>query len=321
MQRNLFSRARLGGLILMLVCASPASATITIDFDYSYDTNGFFAANPQAEVLLNDAATAITSRLQDTLSAITPGSGNTWSTDTFNPSDPGNTSANIQVSNLSIAANTVVIYVGGGNFSGTELGLGGYGGFSSSGFGSWGNTVAARGQTGALAATPTDFGPWGGSIAFSETADWYFASDPSTGTVPSDEYDFYSVALHEIGHVLGIGTAPSWMDQINDSGYFTGANATEFNNGVNPLLSSPDEAHWAEGTMSTIMGTNTAQQAAMTPTLAAGDRKYFTTLDFAGLADIGWQVQGIPEPQTWALLFGLGALGLTLWQRRPLRCA
>ena len=33
-----------------------------------------------------------------------------------------------------------------------------------------------------------------------------------------------------------------------------------------------------------------SQEAAMDPTLSAGTRKYFTELDWAGLADVGWEV-------------------------------
>ena len=140
-----------------------------------------------------------------------------------------------------------------------------------------------RGQAGALATPPSDFGPWGGSIAFddSNATSWYFGLD--TSGLTSNETDFFTVAEHEIGHVLGIGTSPSWMsDIVNDT--FVGAHA-EAGNGGQPVPLDAAGQHWAQGM------TSDGQPAVMTPVLLDGTRRDFTPLDFAGLADIGWQVQ------------------------------
>src|SRR5580658_1744062 len=85
--------------------------SITIDFDYSHDVNGFFN-DPTRRALLNEAGTIIGSQLDDSLSAIVPGGGNTWSA-TF--TDPGNGST-ASIANLTVPANTLIVYVGGRAF-------------------------------------------------------------------------------------------------------------------------------------------------------------------------------------------------------------
>ena len=187
--------------------------------------------------------------------------------------------------------------------------MGGYGGVSSgSGSGSFISAINDRGQAGV--AGNTDFAPWGGSIAFSSTATWYFDTDPST-TESFAGSDFYSVALHEVGHLLGIGTALSWNAQINGSHQFTGANSVSEHGGNVPLES--DGGHFQEGLTSHILGTATSQEVALDPTLTTITRKVLTDLDWAALQDIGWQV--VPEPSEY-VLFALGGLALIRAYRR-----
>jgi hypothetical protein len=76
---------------------------------------------------------------------------------------------------------------------------------------------------------------------------------------------------------------------------------------VNPPLDSQD-GHWAEGFS---FG---GQETAMDPTLTVGTRKQFTDMDFAGLRDLGWQVNAVPEPST--MLLSFVAAGLVAVRRR-----
>ena len=295
-------------LIAFAATGAPVRA-ITITFDYTYDTSGFFSgSNASRRDILDQAASAFSSRFNDSLSAITPSGGNSWSATFSNPSSPSST---VSLSNLSVAANTIVVYVGAADLGTNVLGQGGPGGYSSNGNSTWLNNVAARGQTGALGSNPTDFGPWGGAISFSTTASWYFDSNPTTVESFPGQNDFYSVALHEIGHVLGIGTADSWFTYVA-GGTFTGPNATAANGGSVALSSG--NSHWLNGTLSTVIGTTTSQEAAMDPTLTTGTRKFLTTLDVAGLHDVGWTV--VPEASTVAWSAGLGAIALLHWRRR-----
>jgi hypothetical protein len=283
---------------------------VNIVLDYSFDSNNFFATNPAARTDLEAAAGFYDSLLTDTLTAITPGGSDSWTAKFFNPS----TGEDAVLENLTLATNEIRIFVGAGSLSEETLGHGGFGGFSGGGSQEFINSILARGQSGALASPKTDFGPWGGSIEFNLTANWYFDSDPSTTEAFSGQNDFYSVALHELGHVLGIGTSASWF-ALDSDGAFTGPASTAAYGGAVPL----DEhgAHWAPGTMSTIYGTEVPQDASMDPSLATGTRKYLTALDVAGLSDVGWTI-AVPEPATTLLL--LSAIPLLLaFRRQPIR--
>lgn len=246
--------------------------TITFQFDYTYDTSGFFNSS-SARTVLEQAGQLLGSQLTDSLAAITPGSGNSWTATFNNPSG----SSTLSVSNVSIAANTILVYVGAENNGGTKLGEGGPGGFSAQGSNDWYNLVKARGQTGALSTTATDFGPWGGSLTFDSGANWSFVG--TAGSPGAGQYDFLSVALHELGHLLGVGTSASWTAKLSGT-TFVGANSTAAYGSSVPV--SSDKFHWADNILSN--GTETA----MDPTISAGVRKSFTTLDWAGLFDIGW---------------------------------
>ena len=186
------------------------------------------------------------------------------------------------------------------------MGVGGPGGYTASGnTQAWFDTLAARGQAGALATPKTDFGPWGGVITFNTTLTWNFSLvDPSEGGVP-----FVPIALHEIGHALGLGTAGSWSAKIVNS-TFTGARASQVYGGAVPLANS---GHWRNNTCGGTDGylasdTNKilskaygsfaaphgyAQIALMDPEACTNGayHKVMTDLDLAALRDIGWELE------------------------------
>lgn len=264
--------------------------TITIQFDYSRDTNNFFE-NTARRQILELAGETLGDRLDDHLLAITSGGNNTWSLTSFHPSGTGSFTLN----NPSIPENTVVVFVGSRNMS--SLAVGGPGGYSSSGSDAWNDLVAARGQAGILNTPETDFSLWGGAITFDIDTNWYFGT--SADGQGSNQYDFLSVAMHELGHVLGIGTAGSWDNQVSGS-FFVGPHAVaEYGDKV-PLSG---DSHFESETM------DQGHEVAMDPDLLVGTRKLFTALDYAALADIGWEVNNsggvddppIPPPQTYTI--------------------
>lgn len=271
--------------------------TITIQFDYSHDTNHFFDDTARRQIL-ELAGETLGNRLDDHLLPIAPTGGNTWSLTTSNPSGTGSFTLDDQ----SIPEDSILVFVGSRNMS--SLGVGGPGGYSSSGSEAWLDLVAARGQTGMLEIPESDFGLWGGSITFDNDANWYFGI--SADGQGSNQQDFLSVAMHELGHVLGVGTAGSWDSQISGS-FFTGENSVvEY--GGNVLLS--DSAHFHEGTA------DDGSEVAMDPSILVGTRKLFTALDYAALADIGWELNGtegegggggggepppVPHPETYTI--------------------
>jgi hypothetical protein len=187
--------------------------------------------------------------------------------------------------------------------------VGGGGGYGASGFQPWFDTLNFRGNNGF-------YMPWGGSIAFdSSDTNWYFDDDFATVEAFEGQSDFFSVAVHELIHLLGFGTNTTWNNLIAGTpptSTFTGA-ASAAANGGNVLLDS-GEGHWASGTMSTIYGTATVQETLMDPSITEGTREYVTTLDLAGLADLGYSV--VPEPGTYALLFGIVTTLVVVRRRR-----
>jgi hypothetical protein len=287
----------------ILLAASQSASAVTINFDYSDDGGFFSGANTSRRSILNDAGNFLGSRLTDSLAAITPSGVNQFDA-VFSRPDTGSLTT---LSNFSVAADTLTVFVGGRALGGS-LGTGGPGGYNIGGTQNFVDTVPQRGQLGATTgSSATDFAPWGGQITFNSDSTWYFDSNPST----ISGNDFYSVALHEIGHVLGIGTADSWNDKVSPGNNFTGVNAVAAFGGNVPLAS--DLAHWKEGTQSTVMGA--VQEAMMDPTLTTGTRKLPTQLDFAALKDVGWQVTAVPLPSA-VWLFGSALIAFAGLRRK-----
>lgn len=296
-------------LPIFLFVAATAQAQFSFVFDYSYDSENFFTgSNVGRQTYLEAAGTYISNILSPTsLNAITPTPGdaepNTWNA-TF--TNPGSGSAE-SVANPTIAANVYRIYAGGRVLGGSTLGLGGAGGFSSSGYGTWGDDLRYRGNG-------TFNTGWGGSLTFDTATSWYFDSDINTVEDFTGMYDFFSVAIHEIIHVLGFGTTNSWNNLVDngDPGEFNGTYATALF-GSNPGLASGN-GHWAIDTESKVFGTETVQEAAMDPNITSNSRKYITELDVAGLRDIGYSA--VPEPSTAVLIFGVSVLTFSMLSRR-----
>jgi hypothetical protein len=250
--------------------------TVSFVFDYTLD-QGFFADSTRRD-LLNYAGKMVASRITDSLQAITPSGSNTWNAQINHPS----TGALHSLGNISIAANKIIVYVGGREL-GSSLGIGGYGGFSNA-FGSqtWFNTLLSRGQAGALSNPKTDHGPWGGYLAFDTVGTtWHFGK--TTSGLTSNEADFLSVATHELAHLLGIASANTSWSRYYSGGFFTGPNVRALNGGVNPTATP---GHFGEGTKSQQV------EVLMDPSITFGTRKYMSQLDFAMLQDVGWAFNG-----------------------------
>lgn len=288
---------------LGLCLAAPAQG-LRIEFDYTYDTRGFFtdtatgAPIGERRALLEEAA-SFYSGFTDPLAAIAPQAGDTWSVRITHPSLGG---PQITLTDVAIGADTLRIYVGGSNSAPGVLGFANTGSaLTANGSAAFVDAVATRGQANATGSLASDYGTWGGMIWFNGANDWYFGSDPS-GLAPGRP-DFLTTATHEIGHILGFGEADSWFARIDDQGRFTGPASVAAHGGPVPL--DPFAAHWAEGTMSRYAGL--AQETLMDPSTPPGERQFPTVLDYAALTDIGWQVSAVPEPRI-ALLLAPGTL-------------
>ena len=300
------------GLVCLLLVVVPASAQVSFTFDYSYDSNGFFTgANASRQTYLETVGRYVAGFIRNTpLAAITPDSNNSWAPVIFDPNDINNT---ISVGNISVPANTIIVYAGSSTFaSATTVAYGGPAGGSVPDGSSmdWISTLLYRGNDASRM-------PPLGAITFSTEMAWYFDSDPSTVEDFGMDVDFFSEAVHELIHVLGFGTLDTWIGQVDEAnGTFSGADSMALFGGTVPL--DDLRQHWAEHTNSLISGTTTVQETAMDPTILLGTRKYVTDLDVAGLSDIGYVTTAVPEPASTALWGGLSILLMVMWRRRTM---
>lgn len=238
--------------------------TFSITFDYRFDRSGFFD-DPLRRAVLEEAAAQWSSIIRDEFEDVPAG----VSFDLRDPSGPG-----IQSVTLTDPIDDLVIFVGSDLIGGSTLAFAGPDGGTA-----LGDTLAARIShdfrgTGAV----TDFEPWAGVITFDADTSWYFGfGQPGPG-----QNDFLSVAVHEIGHVLGIGTSGAFDHWIVDDA-FTGPNAIAVNQG-RPIPLTDDHAHVEDG----VWG----DAVALDPTLVTGTRVLLSAHDKALLADIGYEIDG-----------------------------
>ena len=333
--------------VLIITCfastnfISQASA-FEIVVDYTYDTNNFFdTAEKRAAI---EAAAARYSRIVDSdLLAIGPdyeiscGNG----TDQLCPAawrigftHPGtgelyqvSTSASEAADIITVPANEYgfpgleenqwILYAGGGSISsagqgGTATGANFIGTF---------DDVNGPMHRGAIPNDPAntimDLPTWGGSVAFDTGVPWHFDLE-TVPVVGSQQIDFYTIALHEIGHALGLSTTWNQFQEHVDGDAYTGSEAVAaFNSDNNTSatelqLVSAIDSHWR----------NTSSQQSFV--FAAGEpirvgtaggelqdllldpqanfqvdvgRFELTNVDVAALRDIGWStIESVSNP-------------------------
>ncbi|MCB5190633.1 PEP-CTERM sorting domain-containing protein [Methylobacillus arboreus] len=302
-------------LIGSLALAASSAQALDIIFDYRFDRNGWFGTDSDAGLMRREVleqAASVFSGFTDKLSAIQPGAGDSWQVSFQHPSWKSWVE-NVTVSNLVVPESSMVIFVGASSFNGSVLGAAGSGNIRAEGSQDFLDTVAGRGQDGALDDIATDIGPWGGSIWFNSYHDWYAGLDENG--LATGQPDLLTTATHELAHLLGFGSSAAWDALLQpgaDGWVFTGENATALYGDAVPV--DGVGAHWGYGVLGSIDGVPVPNL--MDPGTAPGNREYFSDLDYAALADIGWQVSAVPEPSTfWMLLLGLvGVFGR--WQRK-----
>ncbi|WP_371158186.1 hypothetical protein [Jannaschia sp. 2305UL9-9] len=240
--------------------------TFNITFDYRFDSTGFYTADVRAA--LEEAARIWEGIVSDEFDDVPVGTAFTVD----NPSDSGNDMAVV----LDAPIDDLMIFMGA-ELLGGPLANGGFDGVDASG-----DILRARITNNWRGTGPvTDFEPWAGTITFDPTINWSFdISGPVSG-----RNDFLSTALHEIGHVMGVGTA-SIFDQIGAGGSFDGPNSVRVNGGSGiPLVA--DLSHVVDGFE--------GDTVLMDPTSTTGSRKLPTDIDRALLADIGYEIAGFTK--------------------------
>ena len=247
---------------------------VTIQFDYSRDVSGFFQDAGRKQVL-EQVAAEIAPHLTTSLPAILNAGANGFSTRFFDPA----TGDKVTLPGVNIPADTIVVYVGGRDLAATEAAVGGSGAYVSQGAPDFLNAIRHR--------NPAGVSIWGGSIGFDLGQDWYTGAD--IAKLGSGQTDLATVVAHELGHVLGLGTATQFSDLVAANGTFTGAQAISVYGGAVPV--SPDGAHFAQA--DTLAG----EEISLRPYLVHGKRYGLSRLEYAALADIGWQVvPPVPVP-------------------------
>ncbi|MFK8184076.1 MAG: FG-GAP-like repeat-containing protein [Phormidesmis sp.] len=133
--------------------------------------------------------------------------------------------------------------------------------------------------------TSTVFQPWLGEIVFNDRESWYINPDTSTTpNIANFQADMLSVAVHELGHILGISSGIDAFSALIQDGKFTGEASTALNNGEAIPLDSRG-SHIEDDFEIAGLGENS-----LDPNIAKGTRKLLTLLDVALLDDIGYSV-------------------------------
>ena len=286
-------------LLLGIVCgAATSDAAITFEFDYQYDTAGFFDPPERREAL--EMAGKLFDRYVDDLAEVTPDENNTWQSFIV---DPGGNAGLQIVQDIPVAEDTVIVYVASNNIGGDLAHTFAAPGIAT-GTPEFEDAYHFRSQEGAGDSPATDFGVWGGSISFNSNAEavpWYFGLEENG--IAAHEFDFITVAVHELTHLMGFGTAKSYSDYItsklipangNDPArlakVFEGPEAIAVGSPSNRMLeldSHTDGQHLKDGTKSRHAGR--LQDALLAPGIFIGERQFLTELDRAILRDIGWE--------------------------------
>lgn len=342
-------------IALGLVAMAANAQAIQIVVDYTFDTNDFFnSATPngqQARSALEAAASRYSGIITSSLGAVGPAdSGGGWR---IGFSHPG-TGAGLEISTSAssvadplvplgagaadhygfagLAQDNWILYAGGRDLSTPGVGGTGTGTNLTSVF----DDLNGPMHRGLIPNTPAnsvnDLPVWGGSIAFDTNGvDWHF---DHTKAASGASLDFYSIALHEIGHALGLSTGWNQWRQLQSGSTFTGQNAVAAYNADNGASAaalnqvSATNGHFEDGTYDSFIfagadpnlvgtvGEGVLQDLLMEPTAnfsPAVRRFELTNVDVGALGDVGWSLVPLP-PAAW--LMGTALLGLMGLVRR-----
>ena len=347
------SLRQMTALVVCLGFAAQSASAITIQLDFTHDT--YITTNATAQAALTQAADDVSAAITTSLTAITgsddPITGNNGSTSvtvdwSFSYTNP-TTGTSVTDTTPTVAADTVTVFAGGRNLTGSTLGIGGPNsagiGLGASGFEteliaamadmeSQSNTIHPRGggptmgnfSGGLTLGSTTAFYDLGygsslGSISFDLDSDNTGVQDNATQlaaywhfdhttSVAGGKNDFYSVSVHELLHAVGIGTADSW-DNLASGTTWSGPVAIGLNGGSGVGLLHTDSSHITQSLMSPRLSDGVLQEVVMDPNITVGTRKSLTLMDLAFLQDIGWETVTIPEPGAFVVLM-IGVIGI-----------
>lgn len=245
--------------VLTLGLLPAPSRALEIEFDFTFDENGFFDSSTTEGAAARTALEAVGQRYSEIITTSLGGasidSSNNARIGFTNPS----TGQSIQISGASsaatdplasgqngsvadvyaattFAADTLTIFAGAGPNIGFGIGGTGTGLNFTSTFTDDNSHLnrgfRAPGESGLpeVPGAPLNLPVWGGFVGFGSTVNWHFEVDTAAS---SGETDFYTIALHEVGHVLGLSlTFDDFSDNVVGD-QFVGANAVAAANADN----------------------------------------------------------------------------------------
>ncbi|MBT8496339.1 MAG: hypothetical protein KJO07_25055 [Deltaproteobacteria bacterium] len=251
--------------------AEPGEAPISfvIEFDYRYDDAGFFD-DPDRRATLEAAAAEWGRIFDQDFPTIADGT----LIRTRDPEAPDDSGFNIEIDR---DIDDLLVFVGCANLDGPG------GATAKANHAAAINSIAdptLRAQLAARYRGP-DFQPWTGWISFDCQESWFFDQTlDSDDDIPGTDSDFLSVAMHELGHVLGFGTSDAFLElRSEDPWRFNGTASVAEHGGSVPLSSS---GFHLDSSLSSA-----GRETLMDPSRAGGTRTPPTPLDIAVLLDLG----------------------------------
>lgn len=256
---------------------SISPSNFSICFDYRFDTSGFFRDQPERQAILEQAAQEWGQHIQDEFEDVPAGT-------MLNVSNPVTGADELFASSSVI--DDLLVFVGAADIDNPAHG-------GPSAYYTVGSSLDQRWNS------TSNFEPWVGSITFDtrpaysdgSSLNWFFDPTPAdasdVASAGAGKEDLLSVAIHEIGHVLGIvggGGVPAFSRWCSDS-YFVGSSAVAANGGRSVLLidgTHPDGYHGGFG-----------QEVAMAygGYTTVGHRVTPSTIDLGLLSDIGYMIR------------------------------
>jgi hypothetical protein len=333
-------------LALVLLCAAGARATPVL-----INPGAGLAGNAAALAAFNRAAVTWGGYLNDPITV-------NINADLFNMGSPsilGSTSATFLAAPYATIRNAMVADAAADPDDGIVASLptaAQFSAFVPSGFGLNGDIAATKANLKALGFTGLDAGFGWQDAEMSFNSGFTFDYDNSDG-VTAGSYDFETIALHEIGHVLGFVSAVDDIDYYRAIGQpissylypldlfrfpTSGLPTTVAQFTSNPRSLAPGQAA-SFSDLANIWGFSTGyytgdgRQAShwkadeltgtyigiMDPTLASGTIELSTSADLRALDVIGWDIvptTRVPDAGSSLLLLGMGLAVLRSWKKR-----
>ena len=281
---------------------------IDIIFDYSYDTGNYFG--DEQRYIMEQVAYVFESKM-----------GGTSFTGTRPLEDVGvnGVTAKLNFDNPTTDTNIQPLIgstTSDGNVIGRQDELIIFLGARSHGFSS-SNVLASAGQTGTAwswtSASDKDawlavknakntsslYQPIAGVSQVNTAHSFYFDTDLTThaDAEVSGKYDFYTIMVHEIGHIMGFNTHNAWNANLSGSNWIGTEAMKQYslqnppNGEAVPLVSSTNP-HW---NLDLNYGkVNCGCHPSMLPEVNYNYRASFSDLDFALLKDIGYSISDNP---------------------------